>query len=76
MLRPWSRNAAVAPDEGGLATLDHIDVDDLEVLELDDDGRWVGPLEERPRASIPELGYSMARDGTGVAPIWQLIAER
>jgi hypothetical protein len=76
---PWSRGAAAGGDAARLTPLDRIDIEglaDLEVLELDDYGRRLGPPEMLPPASIRELGYSTASDGTGVAGLWRVLAER
>ena len=73
---PWSRSAAVASSAGRIAPLDGVDVEDLEVVELDGDGRRVGALDPLFPAPIRELGYSTGPDGTGVAGIWRVLAER
>jgi hypothetical protein len=73
---PWARSATVAADAGRLAPLERVDVEGLEILELDDDDRRVGAPEPPPRTPIRELGYATGGDGTGVAGLWQVLAER
>ena len=58
-----------------MEAIDVVDLETLEVVELDADGRLVGPPRRSVDDAIPELpDRPSRRDPTGTAGIWEALA--
>lgn len=75
-MRTWARGTDPSGRSATSANLDLDAVDELEVVELDGSGAWVARADDADAPSMPETAYRPARDGTGLAGLWQAIAER
>lgn len=76
---PWTRGEAPHPAAelllGTVDAIDTVDIEGLEVVELDADGRPVGASRERgPLAPREVADRPSRRDPTGTAGIWEALA--
>ena len=70
LLRPWRRPPPFRPSIA--EPLDHTDLDSLEIVEVDAEGRLTAAPERR--AELHEVGYAPRhRDATGVAGLWEAL---
>ena len=77
---PWTRGEApdrsAEPLRDTVDAIDTVDFDTLEVIELDADGRLVGPPRGPADDAIRELtDHPSRRDPTGLAGIWEALAQ-
>lgn len=76
---PWTRGEAPDRSEELLRdtvdAIDTVDFDTLEIIEIDADGRLVGPPRWPADHGPPELtDHPSRRDPTGTAGIWEALA--
>ena len=76
---PWTRGEApdhaAEPLRGTVDAIDTVDIEGLEVVEFDAEGRLVGPAAERAHPAPREVADRPSRrDPTGTAGIWEALA--
>jgi hypothetical protein len=77
---PWMRgeapDRAAEPFRDAVDAIDTVDPATLEVIELDAEGRLVGPPRWPADDAIRELSdHPSGRDPTGLAGIWEALAQ-